>query len=177
MKMSRRVLLPLTAMLVAAVGLTACGSDDDSGSANTDSSSTRATSSTTAKAKATLEVDDNASLGPILVDSEGLTVYTLMADGADVPCDAACLEAWPPVLVQGEPSGGAGVTGTVTAQDGDAGRQVEYEDHPLYTFAGDNGPGDANGEGLVSFGGTWNVVKPAGGSATSPTSVSVPDGY
>jgi predicted lipoprotein with Yx(FWY)xxD motif len=37
------------------------------------------------------------------------------------------------------------------------GNQVEYNGHPLYTYAGDTGPGQTTGEGA---GGVWHVVTP-----------------
>jgi len=47
--------------------------------------------------------------------------------------------------------------GTVTAADGST--QVTFYGHPLYSFAGDAAPGDANGQGL---GGVWYVVDAEG---------------
>ena len=40
------------------------------------------------------------------------------------------------------------------------GQQVEYDGHLLYAFVGDSAAGQAHGEGIVSFGGTWHVVTP-----------------
>ena len=54
----------------------------------------------------------------------------------------------------GPTAGGAArkpLLGTVRRKDGK--RQVTYHRWPLYTFAGDSGPGQAHGNGLVSFGG------------------------
>jgi predicted lipoprotein with Yx(FWY)xxD motif len=46
------------------------------------------------------------------------------------------------------------------------GSQLEYNGHPLYTYSGDTGPGQTNGEGI---GGVWHVVtsdlQPQGGSS------------
>jgi predicted lipoprotein with Yx(FWY)xxD motif len=39
--------------------------------------------------------------------------------------------------------------------------QATYDGFPLYYFAGDQAPGDANGEGL---GGVWFIADPAGNS-------------
>ena len=44
--------------------------------------------------------------------------------------------------------------GTVTRPDGSL--QVTYELRPLYTYAGDTAPGQANGQGAA--GGRWSVV-------------------
>ena len=43
---------------------------------------------------------------------------------------------------------------------------------PMYRFSKDKDDGDAYGEGLQSFGGTWHVVKTGAGASTTPTSSS-----
>jgi predicted lipoprotein with Yx(FWY)xxD motif len=63
----------------------------------------------------------------------------------------------------GVPRLAAGVTlpgrlGTITRPGGAV--QASYDGHPLYTFAGDFGPGDVGGNGVVQFGGTWHAVRP-----------------
>jgi predicted lipoprotein with Yx(FWY)xxD motif len=161
MKISRRTLLPIVVTLVAAVGLTACGSDDDS-SADTDSSTTTTTTATTTTAAgaAVIETATNPEVGTILVDSEGRTVYTFTKDGAAVECTGPCRGAWPAVLLpEGTDSatGAAGVTGLGTTSV-DGGEQVTVDDLPLYTFSGDAAAGEVNGNGIESFGGVWRVV-------------------
>jgi hypothetical protein len=44
---------------------------------------------------------------------------------------------------------------------------------PLYTFAKDKAPGDVNGQGKKSFGGTWYAVSPSG-MAVKATANSAP---
>ena len=39
--------------------------------------------------------------------------------------------------------------------------------HPVYTFSGDQEPGDVNGEGLQDFGGVWYAVSPSGTAVTA----------
>jgi predicted lipoprotein with Yx(FWY)xxD motif len=41
---------------------------------------------------------------------------------------------------------------------GSGGEQVLYAGHPLYTYAGDSGPGQTNGEALNQFGAEWYVL-------------------
>jgi len=50
---------------------------------------------------------------------------------------------------------------------------------PLYTFVKDQAPGDVNGQGKKSFGGTWYAVSPSGKPVTAPSSTSggVKGGY
>jgi len=118
---------------------------------------------------ATVTVATNPTLGNILVDARGMTLYTF---GADTPgtsnCTEACLQNWPPLTVaSGNPVAGSGVTGTVeviTRPDGT--KQVTLNGMPLYTFFRDTKPGDANGQGVTAFGGLWTVAM-AGGAPTS----------
>ena len=161
MKLShlRRSLLPVTVTLVAVVALAACG-----GSSSKTSTKSSSSSSSTTKAAATtnavIKTADNASLGTILVDANGKTVYTLTNNGAAVACTGGCLTAWPPVLLPAgttNAAGGAGVTGLAVVTVA-GGTQVTSKGLPLYTFSGDAAAGDANGDGLASFGGTWHVV-------------------
>ena len=64
---------------------------------------------------------------------------------------------WPPLLTVGEPTAGEGLTGgqlgTITRDDGSL--QVIFNGQPLYYFANDAGPGEANGH---MVGGVWFVV-------------------
>jgi predicted lipoprotein with Yx(FWY)xxD motif len=154
---------------IAVVALAACGSSGSSSS----SKPTKAPSTSAPASPAAVKTSTNAKLGTILVDSAGKTVYTLTNGATAVACTGQCLTFWPPVMA---PAGSstvtvAGVTGlgTVAATGGN---QVTYTSLPLYTFANDQAPGDANGEGVSSFGGTWHVVKISGASGASGASTS-----
>ena len=90
-------------------------------------------------------------------------MYSFTNDGASVACHTACLRAWPAVtLPPGTdiPTGSAGV-GTLGTTTANGVTQVTVNGQPLYTYAGDPAPGVANGNNIVSFGGTWKVVKAA----------------
>jgi predicted lipoprotein with Yx(FWY)xxD motif len=108
-------------------------------------------------AVATAETD----LGTILVDAEGFTLYAFLSDTAGEPtCTGGCAEAWPPALVEGEPSYGdldPSVFSLVESPTG--GQQLKAGDWPLYRYAGDQAPGDVTGQGS---GGVWYVVAPDG---------------
>jgi predicted lipoprotein with Yx(FWY)xxD motif len=156
---SRRLLalglIPLAGILAAA-----CGS---SGQPATTTTTTPPASSPTTSARplpvvTTMTV---AGLGKILVNSQGQVLYSFTKNGAAVPCDTSCLAVWPAVTLPAgmtTPTGtsGVGTLGTTTANGP---TQVTVGGLPLYTYAGDSAPGVANGNKLVSFGGTWKVVK------------------
>ncbi|HXF30402.1 MAG TPA: hypothetical protein VN522_02690 [Solirubrobacterales bacterium] len=110
-----------------------------------------------------------AGLGQVLVDSEGHTLYAFSSDSATkATCEGACAQAWPPLLVaHGEPhpSNGAGASHLGTIDRADGTRQVTYAGHPLYTYSGDQQPGEASGAGSTAFGGTWTPLKGSGAPA------------
>jgi predicted lipoprotein with Yx(FWY)xxD motif len=176
--------IPFVLVAVAAVVLAACGSSGstvESKSKATEPSSTTAAPSTTATttggAAPVVEIATNATLGQLLVDAEGKTLYTLTSSGNAVACDASCAKFWPPLLLPAGTTvatGGAGVTGLGTASES-GGTQVTADGLPLYRFAADSAPGDANGEGVSSFGGTWHVVKVSGTSGAGSSDTSAPE--
>ena len=149
--------IPLTALAVAAFG-------GGGGAA------TAATPKTSSGASATVGVA-NSSLGSILVDSTGRTLYLFKADvGANSACAGACATAWPPLLATGTPTAGTGLTasklGTITRSGGK--QQVTYNGHPLYLFVKDQKPGDTNGQGVPAFGPAWFALSPAGSQISAP---------
>ena len=113
---------------------------------------------------ATVSVADS-SLGQILVDGNGKTIYLFEADtNTQSTCSGGCAQAWPPVTTNGAPkaAGGASASllGTTARSDGTT--QVTFGGHPLYSFTGDTKPGDTNGEGSTAFGAGWDVLTPTG---------------
>jgi predicted lipoprotein with Yx(FWY)xxD motif len=105
---------------------------------------------------------NSAGLGMVLVDSKGFVLYDFHKDkGTTSACYGACAEGWPPLLTAGEPkpSNGANASLLGTAERRDGTTQVTYNGHPLYTFAGDQKPGEANGNDISAFGGEWYALK------------------
>ncbi|MGH3283926.1 MAG: COG4315 family predicted lipoprotein, partial [Streptosporangiaceae bacterium] len=98
----------------------------------------------------------------VLTDTRGLTLYWFAPDTPSVSrCFGSCAAYWPPVL--GSPQPGPGVTGTLGAiSRGGRSVQATYDGHPLYTYIGDNGPGQANGNNLDLNGGLWYEVRVSG---------------
>jgi hypothetical protein len=54
----------------------------------------------------------------------------------------------------------ASLLGTKKLSDGET--YPTYNGWLMYEYTGDSGSGQANGEGIKSFGGTWYVLNPSG---------------
>jgi predicted lipoprotein with Yx(FWY)xxD motif len=107
----------------------------------------------------------NSSLGRMLVDSSGRTLYLFEKDKTGhSSCTGACASYWPPLLTTGKPHAGTGVKQTLlgTTKRANGKLQVTYRGHPLYRFALDKKAGQTKGEGLNNFGAEWYVVSAAG---------------
>lgn len=122
----------------------------------------------TTSATATVKVA-HRSLGKILVDSKGRTLYLFKKDSRNKSaCFGACADNWPPLRVSRKPTAGRGVRkGLLGSIKRGAKRQVTYNGHPLYRFVADASAGDVNGQGINAFGARWYVVSPAGRAITS----------
>jgi predicted lipoprotein with Yx(FWY)xxD motif len=143
--------------------LAACGN-------STNASAPAAPHKTVSRHAVTIRTVKNGSLGKILVDAKGDTVYLFKKDtGTKSRCTGACAMAWPPVRVTGKPTVGSGLSakkvGTTPRSDGQP--QVTYNGHPLYLFVKDQKPGDVNGQGINAFGAGWFALSPAGNRIAS----------
>jgi predicted lipoprotein with Yx(FWY)xxD motif len=98
----------------------------------------------------------------VLTNARRFTLYYFAPDTpAASKCTGSCTAYWPPVT--GAPKAEPGVTGrlgTITRPDGSV--QATYDGHPLYTYIGDRGPGQASGNKLDLNGGFWYEVQVAG---------------
>jgi predicted lipoprotein with Yx(FWY)xxD motif len=106
-----------------------------------------------------------ASLGKtVLTNNAGRTLYSLSVEKhGKFICTGSCLGTWKPLTVPaGTKPMGPVALGTVMRPEGRT--QVTYNGRPLYTFAGDKKPGEANGEGFKDVG-TWHAA--AIGTASS----------
>jgi predicted lipoprotein with Yx(FWY)xxD motif len=154
----------LPALVLAAVFLlAACGSSGSKSSTSTTASTTATTvaaATTTAPAGAAAIIKTaNTSLGTILVDGQGRTLYHRTDESAThIVCTGQCASTWPPLFAQGTTGvGNVGPLSTVMRPDGK--NQAAAAGQPLYTFVGDAKAGDTNGQGV---GGIWFVIKAQG---------------
>ncbi|MFZ1911145.1 MAG: hypothetical protein WAU30_02165 [Propionicimonas sp.] len=111
--------------------------------------------STADQATLTLMMADT-SLGPVLVDGKGMTLYLYTKDSPNKSvCEGQCLAAWPALL--GKPMAGAGVDdsklGTLTRSNGST--QASYNGWPLYYWVKDTKPGDVTGQNVNAV---WFVL-------------------
>jgi predicted lipoprotein with Yx(FWY)xxD motif len=156
--------------------VSACGSSTNKTTSTTVAPA--ATTTTTAASPKTVATATSATLGTILVDSKGRTLYhNTKESGSTIVCTAACATTWPPLTIAAgtSPTWAAGLTGskfsTVARADGTT--QVGYANWPLYTYSGDTKAGDTNGQGV---GGVWYAVTAAGTNAAAAGSTATTTG-
>jgi predicted lipoprotein with Yx(FWY)xxD motif len=102
----------------------------------------------------------DTSLGSVLVDGDGKTLYIFTPDAASAGksvCNGDCAAAWPPLLGDAAPTLGTGLEAddftTITRDDGTT--QIAFYGMPLYYFAADAAAGDVKGQGLND---KWYVI-------------------
>lgn len=85
----------------------------------------------------------STSIGTVLVDGSGRTVYELVGDSASKStCTGGCLAIWPAVKADGT--------------------QVIVNGHRAYTYVGDKAPGQTKGQNLTDQWGLWLALDPSG---------------
>ena len=144
----------------------ASGEGDGEASGGQDGGTSDGAATGEAEAPAVLLAVAETSLGQILADGRGHTVYLFTPDkvGKKSVCTGPCTEVWIPLRPDGEQAGGEGVDASLiaTINRPDGSKQVTYNGHPLYTMIEDEQPGEAKGQ---SVGGVWFAVTPAGEQA------------
>jgi predicted lipoprotein with Yx(FWY)xxD motif len=104
------------------------------------------------------------------------TLYTFGADTANksnctsaVTSQGKCTDIWPPYTAPAGTQAPSG-SGFGIIQRSDGSMQWTYQSFPLYTYSGDPGALQANGQGINAFGGVWGVARPAAAASPGPTS-------
>jgi predicted lipoprotein with Yx(FWY)xxD motif len=177
-----RLLIGGSVVLGAAVTLAACGSS--AGTSSSGSSAGPSSASTGAAAASapavTISAKNVPGVGTVLVNGDGRTLYMLTSEKGDkIACSASsgCLHAWPETdLPSGVTAAKAGpgvqsaLLGTIKGATGQT--EVTYNGWPLYTFIGDSAAGQAKGQALTNFGGTWYVLNTSGSPVTGKAGAS-----
>jgi predicted lipoprotein with Yx(FWY)xxD motif len=99
-------------------------------------------------------MEADSSLGKILVDHKGMTLYTFDKDEMGKSnCYDKCAANWPPFLaaVDAQPEGEWTI---IERTDGT--KQWAYDGKPLYLWVKDTKPGDVTGDMVNDV---WHVVK------------------
>jgi predicted lipoprotein with Yx(FWY)xxD motif len=146
----RTPLFLLAAALLA--GVAACGTTSGNDRAAAPAPAAAADKSTTR-----VEITQS-SLGPILTDQDGRTLYAFTQDKSGISaCTGECIATWPALISRQAVAAGPGADKALLAQttraEGTA--QATYGEWPLYYYVGDVGPGDVDGQGVD---GVWFVV-------------------
>jgi predicted lipoprotein with Yx(FWY)xxD motif len=117
----------------------------------------------------TVKASKNAAVGKTIVvqAKTGRTLYYLTGDTKGHLCaSSTCTGFWPPLTVKSlhtKVVKGAGINGKLAVfKRADGKLQVTLRGKPLYRFAGDASKGQANGEGIQTFGGTWHAMPALG---------------
>jgi predicted lipoprotein with Yx(FWY)xxD motif len=103
----------------------------------------------------------DTTLGKIIVDSQGKTLYYFandIASNGTSACNGQCAGIWPPFNTSATT-----VSSPLDPADfdsinrADGSKQTTYYGWPLYYYSGDKNPGDMNGENFLKI---WFVIKP-----------------
>jgi len=162
----------LVPALAVSLTLAACGSSSSKSGSSTQAATPAGTTSSSEGA-AVVKSASNSTLGAtVLVNAQGMTLYSLSGEhnGKFICTSSACLQVWHPLSASSStPSASVGSLATVKRSDGTL--QVTYKGMPLYTFAQDQSPGEAKGQGIKDVG-TWTAVT----VSSSPNGSSAPAG-
>jgi predicted lipoprotein with Yx(FWY)xxD motif len=126
----------------------------------------------------TLGSASNATLGEhVIVSSQGHTLYSLSPETSKhLLCKGECLGFWPPLTVGSAKTklkNGPGVQGHLgLLRRSNGAFQVTLRGMPLYRYSKDRAKGEANGQGIESFGGTWHAATASSSESASPPSMS-----
>jgi predicted lipoprotein with Yx(FWY)xxD motif len=166
-----RHLLKLSLPAIAAsLLIAACGGSSSGNTTSAPASTQPAAQTSSSSSSAVVVKTASNSLGTILVDSQGMTLYHLSGEvnGKFICTSSACVGVWHPLTApsSGAPSGEVGSLSTVKRPEGTV--QVTYKGTPLYTFTGDRQPGETKGQGIKDVG-TWSVITTSASSTPAPS--------
>lgn len=155
---SRSVTLAVAAAALATVAV-GCGSSSSGGNGGQAVQPAAGGAGGTASAHPAGLTTRSTSLGTVVADPSGRTVYELVGNPASNPaCTSACMGIWPPVM-----SGG---------------KIAVVHGHPVFTYTGDSAPGQTHGQDVTDAWGQWLALdskgQPVAASGGSPAPSSAP---
>ncbi len=117
----------------------------------------------------------------VAANAAGRTLYALSGETTHhLKCKSSeCARFWPPLIAPSRSAhlhaAGAvhGALGLIRRPNGSW--QVTLRGKPLYRYSGDSAGGQAGGEGVKSFGGTWHAVTAAVTAAPAPEPAMTPE--
>lgn len=131
----------VTAIVALMAGCASSSSATKTAAGNAASSSS-ATKAAAGRATSSLK-GRSTSIGTVLVDPSGHTVYELVGDSAvHQTCTGGCLAIWPAVERNGS--------------------QVVVNGHPAFTYVGDKSVGQTKGQNLKDRWGLWLALDASG---------------
>jgi predicted lipoprotein with Yx(FWY)xxD motif len=142
---TRIVILGVAAL---AAGLTAC-----SGGSSDHKTNERLAANTVTSIKVS-----DSSLGPILTDQDGRTLYAFTRDkNRSSNCTGQCIATWPALASVKAVAASSGIQKSLLGETkrSEGTLQATYGQWPLYYYAGDMNPGDVDGQGVE---GVWFAV-------------------
>jgi len=149
--LARRCLLTIGISLMVAAGCSSAADEASSGGGRSGVSTNPIGEVTTV----------NSSVGPLVADGDGFTLYMQSSETTGVPIcvEADCVRIWPPVIAS-NPVATESIDPELLGQfERPEGQQVTYAGQPLYRFAGDALAGQLQGCGTA---GTWWPISPDG---------------
>ena len=173
----KRFCLSVSLLMVALFAVACASSSSTTTGSSGGTTPTTAPSSNSAAVLKTASVTLNGQSVTMLTNAQGKTLYYFKPDSATKSaCFGACAGNWPPLLFtsSGSPTSASTLSGTLTVVRDANGQQVEYNGHPLYTFAQDTAPGQTNGEGIK---GVWFVATSSLPVQSAPQSTPTSNGY
>lgn len=116
----------------------------------------------------------------VAANASGRTLYSLSGETAHhLKCASSeCTRFWPPLTAPSRSAhlhaaaGVHGALGLIRRRNGTW--QVTLRGKPLYRYSGDTRSGQASGEGIQTFGGTWHAVTAVAAAATPTPSPAPP---
>lgn len=124
-----------------------------------------------ADAAGSLTVMSVGGPGDYVADNRRRAVYSLEGDSDGSKCTDACLRQWAPLFPPTtEPTVSGNLApaliGTIDRADGS--RQITYNGHPLYHYAGDTRTGSTAGHNVEDEWGRWALLTPQGNALGEP---------